>query len=78
MTQDKFRDNDDERRPLEDGASTGGSADTKSDARGDARDNVGSHSRNTAANPAGPEGNDKFRNKEDAPDEFDKTLEEDN
>jgi hypothetical protein len=74
---DKYRDNDDVRQPLEGGARTGGSADTNSEARGDARENVGNHSRGTAANPTGPEGNDKFRNKENARDEFDTTLEAD-
>jgi hypothetical protein len=77
MTRDKYRDNDDVRRPLEDGDRTGGSADTKSEARGDARENIGNHSRGTAASPTGPEGNDKVRNKENARDEFDTTLEAD-
>jgi hypothetical protein len=77
MTRDKYRDNDDVRDPLEGDARTGGSADTKSEARGDARENIGNHSRNTAADPTGPEGNDKVRHREDAPDEFDETLKRD-
>ena len=74
---DAYRDNDDVRDPLEGGERTGGSADSRSEARGDARENAGNHSRNTAANPTGPEGNDKFRHKENARDEFDTTLDVD-
>ena len=77
MARDRYRDNDDVRGPLESDDRTGGSADTKSEARGDARDNIGNHSRGTAANPTGPEGNDKFRNKQNGRDEFDTTLEGD-
>ncbi|HEX4681478.1 MAG TPA: hypothetical protein VH277_02145 [Gemmatimonadaceae bacterium] len=78
MMRDKYRDNDDVRAPLESADRTGDSPDTKSEARGDARENIGNHSRGTAADPAGAEGNDKFRNKENARDQFDKTLESDN
>ncbi|HKG95295.1 MAG TPA: hypothetical protein VKA84_25475 [Gemmatimonadaceae bacterium] len=58
---DKYRDNDDVRDPLEGDARTGGSADTRSEARGSARENVGNNARGTAADPTGPEGNDRTR-----------------
>ena len=74
---EKYRDNDDARDVLEGNERTGGSAGTKSEARGDARENIGNHSRNTAANPTGPDGNDNVRHKENARDEFDTTLEND-
>jgi hypothetical protein len=77
MSRDKYRDNDDVREPLEGDERTGGSSDSKGEARGDARDNVGNHSRNTAANPSGAEGNDNTRNRDDGRDRFDTTLEQD-
>jgi hypothetical protein len=58
---DKYRDNDDVRDPTRDRNET--SPDTKSEARGDARENVGNNSRGTDANPTGPEGNDRTRNR---------------
>jgi hypothetical protein len=69
---DKYRDNDDVRAPLRDRAET--NPDTKSEARGDAREAVGNTARDTAADPAGPEGNDRTRNRPDR-DEFDPDLE---
>jgi hypothetical protein len=47
----RYRDNDDVRAPLEGDARTGANPDTKAEARGDARENVGNHSRGTAAEP---------------------------
>jgi hypothetical protein len=72
---DKYRDNDDMRDPLEDRAGT--KPDTKAEARGDAREDVGNTARGTAADPTGPEGNDKTRNRP-RPDAFDADLEGDN
>ncbi len=66
----KQRDNDDVRDPLEGGDRTGGSADTKGEARGAARENVGNNARGTAANPTGPEGNDRTRRPKAQDDEF--------
>jgi hypothetical protein len=56
---DKYRDNDDVRDPTppEDRMET--NPDTKSEARGDARENIGNTARGTAADPTGPEGNDR-------------------
>lgn len=58
-SRDRYRDNDDVRDPIEGEERSEAKPDTKSEARGDARENVGNHSRGTAANPTGPEGNDK-------------------
>jgi hypothetical protein len=74
MSRDKYRDNDDVRAPLEGDAKTGGSPDTTGEARGDARENVGNHSRNTAANETGPQGNDNTRRRNDRADQFDTSL----
>jgi hypothetical protein len=73
---DKYRDNDDVRRPLEGDARTSGSSDSKSEARGDAREAAGNTARDTDANPTGPKGNDKTRHRDDRPDEFDETLDQ--
>ena len=61
---DKYRDGDDVRdpTPTEDRVDT--QSDSKSEARGPARENVGRTARGTASNPAGPEGNDKTRNRD--------------
>jgi hypothetical protein len=69
---DKYRDNDDVRAPLEDRAET--NPDTRSEAHGDAREAAGNTARNTAADPTGPEGNDRTRNRP-RHDEFDADLE---
>jgi hypothetical protein len=53
----KYRDNDDARDFQQD--RSGSKPDTKAEARGDAREAIGNHSRDTAANPTGPEGNDR-------------------
>lgn len=74
---DRYRDNDDERNPLEGDARTGGSADTKSEARGSAREQVGNNARGTDTDERGPEANDKTRHRNDRPDEFDETLNRD-
>ena len=71
---DRYRDSDDVRDPVRDG--TGTHPDTKSDARGDAREAVGNTARDTDAHPAGPEENDRTRNRP-AEDEFDADLERD-
>lgn len=56
---------------------SGRPSDTKSDAKGTARDNVGNHARGTAAEPTGPSGNDKTKQRDDARDQYDTTLEGD-
>jgi hypothetical protein len=71
---DRYRDNDDVRAPLRDRNET--APDTKSEARGDAREAAGNTARDTAANPTGPEGNDRTRNRPGR-DEFDPDLERD-
>jgi hypothetical protein len=68
---DKYRDNDDVRDPTRDRA--GIDPDSKSEARGDARENVGNTARGTDADPSGPEGNDRTRDRP-RPDEFDEDL----
>jgi hypothetical protein len=67
----KYRDNDDMRGPVKD--RVGAKPDTKSEARGDAREAVGNVARGTDANPTGPEGNDRQRQRPRA-DEFDRDL----
>ena len=68
---DRYRDNDDVRDPIRDRA--GVDPDSKSEARGDARVNVGNTARGTDADPTGPEGNDRTRDRP-RPDEFDEDL----
>ena len=68
-----YRDNDDSREPLEGDQRQGVKPDTKAEARGDAREAVGNNSRGTAAEPFGPEGNDKTRNRP-IPDGYDADL----
>jgi len=60
---DKYRDNDDVRAPVNNRDRNETSPDTKSEARGDARENVGNTSRGTDAEPTGPDGNDRTRNR---------------
>lgn len=60
---DKYRDNDDARAPLSNRDRNATNPDTKSEARGDARENVGNTARGTDAEPTGPEGNDRTRNR---------------
>ena len=67
----KYRDDDDVRDPARD--RTGVNPDSKSEARGDARENVGNTARGTDADPTGPEGNDRTRDRPQ-PDEFDEDL----
>jgi hypothetical protein len=62
---DKFRDNDDMRDPVAPEQRLDTKPDTKSEARGDARESVGRNARGTDANPTGPEGNDKTRQRDD-------------
>ncbi len=68
---DRYRDDDDMRDPIRDRA--GVDPDSKSEARGDARENVGNTARGTDADPSGPEGNDRTRDRPQ-PDEFDEDL----
>jgi len=60
---DKYRDNDDVRAPVGNRDRNETRPDTKSEARGDVRENVGNTSRGTDAEPTGPEGNDRTRNR---------------
>jgi hypothetical protein len=60
---DKYRDNDDVRAPVNNRDRSEANPDTKSEARGDARENVGNTARGTDAQPTGPEGNDRTRNR---------------
>jgi len=61
---DKYRDNDDMRDPLPAEERSGTDPDTKAEARGDARENIGNTARGTAADPTGPEGNDRTRRRD--------------
>ena len=72
---DKYRDNDDMREPAED--RVGSDPDTKAEARGDAREAVGKTTRGTAADPTGPDGNDRTRHRP-RPDAYDADLASDN
>ena len=72
-SRDRYRDNDDMREPLAGHEREGTSPDTKGEARGDARETVGNTARGTDANPTGPEGNDRTRNRPRA-DGFDEDL----
>ncbi len=72
-SRDRYRDNDDTREPLEGDARTGGRSDTKAEARGDAREAIGNTARGTDADPTGPEGNDRTRNRPQ-PDSYDDDL----
>jgi len=53
-------------------------SDSRNEARGDTRENVGNHARGTAAEPAGPSGNDRQRSRSDLPDQYDEDLARDN
>ena len=72
---DRYRDNDDVREPLEGEDRAGTNPDTRSEARGDARETVGNNARGTDADPTGPEGNDRTRNRPQT-DDFDGDLKE--
>ena len=72
---DKYRDNDDMRGPTEHRVEA--DPDTKAEARGNAREAVGNSSRGTAADPTGPDGNDKTRQRPRA-DGYDADLARDN
>lgn len=74
---DKYRDNDDTRDPVPADDRVGIDPDSKSEARGDARESVGKTARGTAADPTGPEGNDKTRHRPHA-DSYDDDLQRDN
>jgi hypothetical protein len=72
----EYRDNDDQRAPLEGNERSGTNPDSKAEALGDARDNIGNTSRGTDAAPFGPVGNDRTRNRPRS-DEFDDDLKRD-
>jgi len=74
---DKYRDDDDMRAPLRDDDRSGSAPDTRNEARGDARETVGNNARGTDANPTGPEGNDRTRNRPQR-DDHDADLARDN
>ena len=61
---DRYRDNDDVRDPIPADQRADANPDTKSEARGSARENVGNHSRGTAAAPT-VGGNDKTKRRDD-------------
>ena len=78
---DRYRDNDDARDPISADDRSGTAPDTRFEARGDARENVGNHSRGTAADATGPEGNDRQAGRHDRDPEsesFDRDLKNDN
>jgi hypothetical protein len=77
VDRDKYRDNDDVRAPTPPELRNESKPDTKFEARGDARENIGNTARGTAADPIGPEGNDRQRGRPQT-DEFDADLEADN
>ena len=69
-----FRDNDDQRAPLEGNERSGTKPDSKGEALGDARENIGNTARGTDASPTGAVGNDRTYNRPRS-DEFDDDLE---
>jgi hypothetical protein len=71
-----YRDNDDQRAPLEGNERSGTNPDSKAEALGDARENIGSTAHGTDASPAGPVGNDRTYNRPRS-DEFDEDLKRD-
>ena len=77
VDRDEYRDNDDVRAPTPPELRNGSKPDTKFEARGDARENIGNTARGAAADPTGPEGNDRQRGRSQA-DESDADLEADN
>ena len=75
---DRYRDNDDVRDKLDGRDRSGTNPDTRAEARGEARENVGNHSRNTAASPR-EGGNDHTKSRRDAdPQNFQDDLDADN
>jgi hypothetical protein len=75
---DRYRDNDDERQIDDAGTRNDLKSDSRNEARGDARENIGNHARGTDADPTGPSGNDKTKNRSDLPDQYDDDLARDN
>lgn len=73
----KYRDNDDQRDYLSGNDRVETDPDSRSEAKGDARETVGDNTRGTAAEPTGPEGNDRTRLRPQR-DQFDADLESDN
>jgi len=70
---DRYRDDDDVRHPLGSDERSDVNPDTKSEARGKAREDVGDTARGTDANPTGPEGNDRTKDRPHG-DQFDDDL----
>ena len=62
-----YRDNDDQRDPIEGDERIETRPDTRSEARGGAREAVGNHARGTDSAPTGPDGNDHQRGRDDFP-----------
>ena len=75
---DRYRDNDDQRNPMDPRDRVAADADSKGEALGDAREAIGNTAHGTDAAPTGSEGNDRTRGKETVRDSFDDDLERDN
>ncbi len=84
---DKYRDNDDARGVTGPDSRDSTKSDSKFEARGDARENVGNDSRGTVADKDAihdnaqhhtQRGNERTKNTDEAPDEFDMDLKHDN
>ena len=75
-TRPRYRDNDDQRGYLSGDDRNEVDPDSRNEARGDARESVGDNSRGTDANPTGPEGNDRTRQRPMS-DQYDADLDED-
>jgi hypothetical protein len=72
-TRSEYRDDDDQRAPVEGNERSGSKPDSKAEALGDARENIGNTARGTDAAPTGPDRNDRTRNRPRS-DEFDDDL----
>ena len=75
---DRYRDNDDVRQIDDPATRNDVRSDSRNEARGDARENIGNHARGTDADPTGPSGNDRNKNRSDLPDQYDDDLARDN
>jgi hypothetical protein len=76
-SRDRYRDNDDVRRPAPPEGRNEVRPDTRNEARGDARDNVGNHAGGTDSAPDERD-NDRQRSRSDLPDQYDDDLARDN
>jgi hypothetical protein len=72
----QYRQNDDVRDPIPSDQRNDTKPDSRFEARGDAREDIGNNVRGTAADPTGPEGNDKVKHPKRDPqdDDFDADL----